>query len=90
LLFSVPGGAAARKSASWDRPSQAGAGHGLAAGPVHGSAQVHAQVAGDVGFGLELFEIILIGLGEDVPVEVFEVVAGDVFAGCSENSTEKP
>ena len=52
----------------------------LAVGVGHRGAEVHHQVAGDVGLGLELLEVILVGLGVDVPVEVLEVVAGDVLA----------
>ena len=52
----------------------------LPVGVGHRRAQVHDQVAGDVGLGLELLEVILVGLGVDVPVEVLEIVAGDVLA----------
>ena len=52
----------------------------LAVGVGHRGAEVHRQVAGEVRLGLELFEVILVGLGVDVPVEVLEVVAGGVPA----------
>ena len=50
--------------------------------------QVHDQVAGDVRLGLELLDVVLVGLGVDVPVEVLEVVAGDVLAVLGELDRE--
>ena len=60
----------------------------LAIGVGHRGAEVHRQVAGDVGLGLELFEVVFVGLGVDVPVEVLEVVAGDVLAVFGELDAE--
>jgi len=47
---------------------------------AHGLAEVHAKIAGDVGFGLELFDVVLVGLGEDEPIDVFGVVAVGIAA----------
>ena len=60
----------------------------LAIGVGHRGAEVHHQIAGDVRLGLELFEVVFVGLGVDVPVEVFEVVAGDVLAVFGELDAE--
>ena len=52
----------------------------LAIGVAHRSRQVHHQVAGQVGLGLELLDVEAIGLGVDVPVDVRDVVARGVLA----------
>ena len=56
----------------------------LAIGVAHRTAQVHHQVAGDVGLGLEFLDVILVGLGVDQPVDVLGVVAGGVLAMLAE------
>ena len=61
----------------------------LAIGVAHRSAQIHHQIAGDVGLRLELLDVELVGLGVDQPVDVFGI-SPDVYLRCSLNSTEKP
>ena len=56
----------------------------LAIRVAHRAAQVHHQVAGDVGLGLELLDVVLVGLGVDQPVDVLRVVAGGVLAVLAE------
>ena len=46
---------------------------------VHRLADVHHQVATQIGLGLELFDIEAIRFGPYLPVEVANVVAGGVF-----------
>ena len=60
----------------------------LPIGVAHRTAQVHHQVAGDVGLGLELLDVILVGLGVDQPVDVLRIVAGRVFAVFAELDRE--
>src|SRR4029450_4914944 len=52
----------------------------LAVREAHRLAQVHDQVAGDVGLGFELLDVVFVGFGEDKPVDVLGVVAGGVAA----------
>ncbi len=52
----------------------------LAIGVGHRGAEIHDQIAGHIGLGLELLQIILVGLGIDVPVEILQIIAGNVFA----------
>ena len=47
---------------------------------MHRIADVQDDVAAQVGFFLELLDVILVGLGPDLPVEMANVVAGGVFA----------
>ena len=61
----------------------------LAIRVAHRAAQIHHQVAGDVGLGLELLDVVLVGLGVDQPVDVSGSSPG-VYLRCSLNSTEKP
>ena len=56
----------------------------LPIGVAHRAAQVHHQIAGDVRLGLELLDVILVGLGVDQPVDVLRIVAGRVFAMLAE------
>ena len=56
----------------------------LAIRVAHRAAQVHHQVAGDVGLGLELLDVVLVGLGVDQPVDVLRIVAGRVLAMLAE------
>ena len=46
----------------------------------HRGREVHHEVAGQVGLGLELLDVEPVGLGVDVPVDVADVVAGGVLA----------
>ena len=55
---------------------------------AHRLAEVHHQVAGDVGLGLELLDVVLVGLGEDQPVDVLGVVAVRVAAVLAELDRE--
>src|SRR5208337_3674384 len=52
----------------------------LAVGVTHRPRQVHHQVAGQVGLGLELLDVEAVGLGVDVPVHIRNVVARGVLA----------
>ena len=56
----------------------------LAKRVAHRAAEIHHQVAGDVGFGLEFFDVVLVGLGVDEPVDVVRIVAGRVLAVLAE------
>ena len=56
----------------------------LAIGVAHRAAQIHHQVAGDVGLRLEFLHVILVGLGVDQPVDVLGIVAGRIFAVLAE------
>ena len=60
----------------------------LAVGVAHRAAQVHHQVAGDVRLGLELLDVVLVGLGVDQPVDVLGIVAGRVLAMLAELDRE--
>src|SRR5262245_21944455 len=42
---------------------------------AHRLTEVHHQVAGDVRLGLELLDVVLVGLGEHQPVDVLGVIA---------------
>ena len=53
-------------------------GGGVAEG--HGGGGVEADGGAEVGFLLVLLNVVAVGAGEDGPVEVFEFIAGDVFA----------
>ena len=46
------------------------------------------QIAGDVGLGLELFDVVLVGLGVDQPVDVLGIVARRVAAMLGELDRE--
>lgn len=48
--------------------------------PIHRGRQVHHQIAGDVRLRLEFLDVVAIGLGINVPVEVLQIVAGRVLA----------
>ena len=60
----------------------------LPVGVGHRLTQVHDQVAGQVRFRFELLQVILVGLGEDVPIEVLQVVPGHVLAVLAEFDRE--
>ena len=60
----------------------------LAVSVAHRPRQVHHQVAGQVGLGLELLDVEAVGLGVDVPVDVRDVVAGGVLAVLGELDRE--
>ncbi len=47
---------------------------------VHRVADVHHQLAAEVGLGLVLLDVELVGLGPHLPVEVAQVVARGVIA----------
>ncbi len=51
-----------------------------AAAVVHRLADIDDQLARQVGFGLVLFDEELVGLRPGFPVEMADVVAGNVFA----------
>ena len=51
----------------------------LAVGVSHRPREVHHQVAGQVGLGLELLDVEPIGLGEHRPVDVGDVIARGIF-----------
>ena len=52
----------------------------LAVSVAHRAGEVHHQIAGQVGLGLELLDVEPVGLGVNVPVDVGDVVAGRVLA----------
>ena len=60
----------------------------LPIGVAHRAAQIHHQVAGDVGLGLELLDVVFVGLGVDQPVDVLGIVAGSVLAMLAEFDRE--
>ena len=55
---------------------------------LHRLADVHDEPAIEVGFGLVLFEVEAAGAAVDFPIDVFDVVAGDVFAVLGELDAE--
>ena len=60
----------------------------LAVGVAHRRREVHDEVARQVRLGLELLDVEAVGLGEDVPVDVGDVVAGGVLAVLGELDRE--
>ncbi len=60
----------------------------LAVGVAHRPGEVHHEVAGEVGLGLELLDVEPVGLGEDRPVDVGDVVARGVLAVLGELDRE--
>jgi len=64
-----------------------GVGEGARA-EVHGAGGVDEDEQVEVGFLLVLFELEFVGAAEDFPVEVTEVVAGDVLAVLGELDAE--
>jgi hypothetical protein len=60
----------------------------LPVGVGHALRQVHEQVPSDIRFGLVLLDVVAVGLGEDEPVDVFEVVALGVSAVFAEFDAE--
>ena len=55
---------------------------------AHRLAQIHGQIAGDVGLGLELLDVELVGLGKHQPVDVFGIVASGIAAMLAELDRE--
>ncbi len=47
---------------------------------LHGAGTIEEQVAAEVGFVLELLDVMAVGPGEDPPVEMARVIAGCVLA----------
>ena len=60
----------------------------LPVGVGHRRAGIDREVAGDVGLGLKLLHIVLVGLGVDQPVDVLRVVARGVLAVLAELDRE--
>ena len=54
----------------------------------HRLTQIHDQVARDIGLRLKFLDVILVGLGEDLPVNILQVVAVRVLAMFAELDTE--
>ncbi len=50
----------------------------------HRLAQIHRQIAGDVRLGLELLDVVLVGLGIHEPIDIVRIVAGRVLAMLAE------
>ena len=55
---------------------------------AHAFAGIQEQMADQVGFVLELLQIILVGPAEDFPIEIAKVVAGGVLAVLGELDRE--
>lgn len=47
---------------------------------LHGTGTIEEQVATEVGFVLELLDVMAVGPGEDPPVEMARIIAGGVLA----------
>src|SRR5436189_6093306 len=63
-------------------------GEGLPIGVAHGAAEIHHQVPGDVRLRFEFFNVILVGLGEDEPIDVLRIIAVRVLAMLAELDRE--
>lgn len=66
---------------------------GAGAAEVHGGAAVEGEVHAEVGLVLEAFDVILVGAGDDAPVDVLGVVAeavglvvGELGAGAAQRA----
>ena len=46
----------------------------------HGSGGIEQEDGAEIGFLFVLFDDVAVGAGEDLPVEVFEFIAGGVLA----------
>ena len=62
----------------------------LAVGVAHRAGEVHHQVAGQVGLGLKFLDVEPVGLGEDVPVDVGDVVARRCTCGARRTRPRTP
>ena len=51
-------------------------------------AQIHYEVAGDVCFGLKFLDVVLVGFGVNLPVDVLKVITCGVFSMFAELNTE--
>lgn len=52
----------------------------LPVGVAHRLAEIHRQISGDIGLGLELLDVVLVGFRIDQPVNILRVVAGGIAA----------
>src|SRR2546429_2340115 len=55
------------------------AAHGFG-GETHGAAEIDEEVAAEVGFVFEFFEVVAIGAAVAFPIDVADVVTGGVLA----------
>ena len=60
----------------------------LSIGVTHRAREIHHEVAGEVRLGLELLDVESVGLGEDRPVDVRDIVARRVLTMLGELDRE--
>lgn len=58
--------------------------HAAAVGVVHAAGAVHHEVAFEIRLGLELLDVVAVGLAVDAPVDQAGIVAGRVLAVLAE------